>query len=286
MSDAAAGGRDRITLRVLTYNVWGYNGEPSRQARLRQHIASLDPDLIAFQEVVKTPDQDQTTELVADTDLSSIHQLDLPGFQMGELGEWQTGLASRWRPTNAQAIRLPDHDSYATAMAAVIPLPIGEDLLFMVVKPAWRFDQEAARCRQAVAITDLERRLRRQAPTIIAGDFDATPDADCMRYYTGKTPIDGHSVHFLDCWALAGAGGTGHTWTTTNPGLADFVDKGLVEPTHARRIDYILVGSPFAHDRVPARVRSCRVVSSDPPASDHHAVLAEIDIRVLGPESV
>lgn len=268
-----------MTLRVLTLNVWNTDGAPERQELLRAGVAALDADLISLQEVVRTDDYDQLDWILGDTDLHAVHQLDLI-----DAPSWGgTALASRWAPTRTVGTLLPGRVVGACAIAAVIPLPIGVDLLFHAVKPSAQFDHEADRCRQAIAITALDEQLRGPAPSIIAGDFDATPDADCMRFYTGRGVLDGRSVHFRDAWEQAGEGGPGHTWTSDNPGVAATTALGWIQIPHRRRIDHILVGGPFAHPDVHARIVRCDVVLADPPASDHYGVLAEIELVVQPP---
>jgi len=58
-------------------------------------------------------------------------------------------------------------------------------------------EAESARERQAVALADLDARTE-PLPTIIAGDFNATPEAASIRYLTGLQSIGGRSVHYHD----------------------------------------------------------------------------------------
>ena len=53
------------------------------------------------------------------------------------------------------------------------------------------------------AITDLDARHRASLPTLIAGDFNAAPDAASIRYLTGRQSIAGRSVHCHDAWETA-----------------------------------------------------------------------------------
>jgi endonuclease/exonuclease/phosphatase family metal-dependent hydrolase len=283
-----------IRLRVLTLNLWNMEGERSRQELLRDGIAALRPDLLALQEVTRTAAHDQLAQVLAGTGLYGIHQLDvLDADPSAE--RFGTALASRWQPTRIEGVDLgadatwlrrldPSFAAVAgdgrfqCALAATIPLPVGFEVLFLAVKPAPPLDAEADRVAQACAIAELDRKLCRPAPTIIAGDFDATPDADSLRYLTGRAVVDGHSVHYHDAWAVAGDGGPGHTWTSQNPLAAPVVDWLIGQSPHARRIDYILVGSRHAHRDIAAQIRRCQVVLTEPPVSDHYGVLAEIEL--------
>ena len=268
-----------MTLRVLTLNVWNLTGSPDRQESIRKGIAALRPDLVALQEVVRSTTRDQLTELLAGTGLHAFHQNDMVDGQL-QNQEFGTALASRWQPARIDVTALPasQHDAAECAIAAAVPLPTGPKILFMSVKPSWRLDAEAHRVAQAHEIAQFEAKLRCDVPTIIAGDFDAVPDSDSMRFLTGKSALNGHSACFHDAWAIAGDGGPGHTWTADNPLAAPEVERLVGQPGHARRIDYILVGWRDAHAQAVARVRRCRLALANPPVSDHYGVLADIEV--------
>ena len=86
-----------------------------------------------------------------------------------------------------------------------------------------------AAARSSVAVTDLDARHRRALPTIIAGDFNAAPDAASIRYLTGRRSLQGRSVHYHDAWAIAGEG-PGYTWTVDNPNASTGIDKSSSNP--------------------------------------------------------
>lgn len=269
----------RTTLvRVLTLNVWNLVGDRARQGALRAGIAALRPDLVALQEVVLSAERNQLAELLDGLDLRAFHQNDMLDSQSFPFG---IALASRWQPQRVEMTVLPGSQRNSEpqcAIAAAVPLPAGPTVLFMSVKPSWRLDDEANRVLQANAIAQFEAKLRCDVPTIIAGDFDATPDSDSMRYLTGKAVVNGHSTCFHDAWTIAGDGGPGYTWTSDNPLGAPEVERLVGQPGHARRIDYVLVGWRHNHPHATARVRRCDVVLADPPVSDHYGVLADIEV--------
>ncbi|MDR2378570.1 MAG: endonuclease/exonuclease/phosphatase family protein [Bifidobacteriaceae bacterium] len=281
-----------MTVRVLTLNVWNTDGPPQRRQALPGAIAALNPDLISFQEVVKTTDYDQLADLLSETDLIGFHDSDV--LEAPSIG---TALASRWPPAAVVGSLLPGPPEFppCNLLAAAVALPIGVELTFIAVKPYPPLNGEQHRLRQAVYLAQIAEALARPAPTVVAGDFDATPDADCMRFFAGRRVADGVSTHYLNAWDVAGDGGPGHTWTAVNPWVGEYVDSGLVEPGHARRIDHILVHGPEGHairwgaaaakdtPRVKALVLDCRVVLDDPPLSDHYGVLAEIEFTVVEP---
>ena len=52
-------------VRVLTLNLWHDSGPyPARRALVRTWIAELDPDVIGFQEALRSPGFDQVAELL------------------------------------------------------------------------------------------------------------------------------------------------------------------------------------------------------------------------------
>ena len=118
-----------------------------------------------------------------------------------------------------------------------------------------------------MAITDLDARHRQALPTIIAGDFNAGPDAASIRYLTGRQSLYGRSVFYHDAWSVAGQG-AGDTFGA---------------PGHRGRFDYVLVGGSDAHPAADARVQSATLCFDQPidgaPLSDHSGVLVDLDIK-------
>jgi endonuclease/exonuclease/phosphatase family metal-dependent hydrolase len=132
-----------------------------------------------------------------------------------------------------------------------------------------------------MALTDLDARHRRAIPSIIAGDFNAAPDAASIRYLRGLQSLDGRSVHYHDAWEIAGVG-PGYTWTVENPNTRDVVDAVVRQPQHHRRIDYVFIGSWHQHRGAYCQVRSAAVAFDQPFdgvwASDHHGVVVDVEL--------
>jgi endonuclease/exonuclease/phosphatase family metal-dependent hydrolase len=154
-------------------------------------------------------------------------------------------------------------------------------VLFIATSGFWRLDAESARERQAVALTDLDARHRTALPSIVAGDFNATPDATSIRYLTGRQSIGGRSVHYHDAWEVAGEG-PGHTWTVDNPRARAEIEQIVRQPGHRRRIDYVFVGSWHAHPHAQCRIESATLAFDQPSdglwPSDHFGVVADVEI--------
>jgi endonuclease/exonuclease/phosphatase family metal-dependent hydrolase len=155
------------------------------------------------------------------------------------------------------------------------------ELLFIATTASWRLDAAAARERQALAVTDLDARHRGVLPTIIAGDFNAGPDAASIRYLTGARSLHERSVAYHDAWAVAGDG-SGYTWTADNGAARAEMDQIGRQPGYRRRLDYIFVGSWHAHPKACCRVEAARLVFTEPAdglwLSDHFGLLAEVEI--------
>lgn len=268
------------TVRVLTINAWNTEGEAEHREQMNLAIAKLDPDVIAFQEIWRSPEYDQLSHLLAGTSLTGVHEFDI----RGATGERRMGsaLASRWPISNIEGIRAssPVQGAQLIGMAADVDLASGTSFVFMCVKPSWALNDERSRVREVMDITEVDDRRRLRAPTVIAGDFDAEPDADSMRYLAGKTVVDGRSVRYHDAWATAGHG-FGPTWTSDNELAKPVIEQLVGQEHHHRRIDYVWVGARHAHPDVNARVLSCEIVLADPPLSDHFGVLATIRFEPL-----
>ena len=121
----------------------------------------------------------------------------------------------------------------------------------------------------------------------MAGDFNAPPDSQAIRFLTGRASLGGRGAYWRDAWALLHPDEPGYTWAAKNPAVPLYVERD-------RRIDYVFVG-PMGRDRRGAIV-DARVVLDAPGtgsgptigpqaevgdgihASDHFAVLVEIDL--------
>jgi hypothetical protein len=75
-------------------------------------------------------------------------------------------------------------------LAVSLTLPDNGEMLFIGATAAWRPAAEAVREQQAIAITDLDARHRRDLPTIVAGDFNATPEAVSIRLPYGTADAE------------------------------------------------------------------------------------------------
>jgi endonuclease/exonuclease/phosphatase family metal-dependent hydrolase len=272
-------------LRIVTLNVWNTEGASGRFEAINRELRRLDPDLVAFQEVVKTADSNSLDTLLQGLDMQWTHQTDLQKFVPPFSDRYGgSAVATRWphRAVEALDLRLADAADVPWAtLAVIVDVPGEGEMLFICATAAWRLSAEAARERQAIAITDLDARHRCDLPTLIAGDFNANPDAASIRYLTGRQSLHGRSVLYHDAWAVAGSG-PGYTWTIGNPNAKAGADQIVGQSGHRSRFDYVFVGSWDAHPKSHARVESARLAFDRPIdgiwASDHFGVIVDLDI--------
>ncbi len=273
-------------IRVFTMNIWNFDGKyEERQRLLRAGVEEMDPDLLAFQEAGCDGQRDQVRAMLDGLGYHVIHQFDGLAQRPGRDG---CAIASRWPVELLEAVSLQVTDQaraypYAALLVrAQVPAPVGP-LLFACAKPSWELNREYERELQVVALAKAIARHadRNHVPSIVAGDFDATPDSASVRFLTGKQSLGGLSVHFRDAWAEAGDGTPGYTWTYRNSSAAGVIDRCFQDRRHERRIDYIFLGSPHDHGR-RACIHHARVVLDRSVAgvwpSDHYAVYAEIEV--------
>lgn len=270
---------------MLTINVQNNDGDARRLDLLNRELRRIDPDLLALQEVVHTRDQNQLAQLLDGTHLQGTHQTQVMAYTPPRADRYGgSAVATRWPhrivevldPRGAGAADVP----WCT-LAALVPLPEQGDVLFIGTTMSWRLDQESMRERQAVALTDLDARHRQPLPTIIAGDFNATPDAASIRYLSGLQSLAGRSVCYHDAWSVAG-NGPGYTWDRDNRSARSEIDQIVRQPGHRRRLDYVFIGSWDAHPKAHAHVRSAALAFAEPTdgvwPSDHFGVVVDLEI--------
>ena len=227
-------------VRLATLNVFGRRaGWAERLDVAKAGFADLHPDIVSLQEVIKTADYDQVRELLGERYDVAHHSVRLADGQ----GD---SIASRWPITAVHEVDVPLRSGLgrisSTLVAQVdMPAPIGP---VVVVNHATAFEltQEAHREHQAVVVAGFLERLIEAHPAhvVVAGDFNASPGAASMRFWTGQQSLDASSVCYRDAWAAQHPLGAGHTFTAENL-LTATAEGGEWELELGRRIDYILV---------------------------------------------
>jgi len=279
-----------MQIRVLTFNVWNREGAPERTRLINEEVKRLQPDLIAFQEVVRVPELDQLAALTAGLGFATTHQADMQNYAPPFADRFGgAAVATRWPHKRLEVLDARKggaNDVPWATLAVAVSVPDLGELLFIGATASWRLSAEAARERQALDLADLDARHRRDLPTIIAGDFNAAPEAASIRFLTGMASLGGRSVQYHDAWAIAGTG-PGVTSTTDNPNARAGIGQIVGQPVHHRRIDYVFIGGRDAHPHGEARAIEARLVFNRPIdgvwLSDHFGVLVTLEIAGSNP---
>jgi endonuclease/exonuclease/phosphatase family metal-dependent hydrolase len=287
-------------MRVVTQNLWGWYypleglgigrarpGAPrpaawnTRRSVLAEGLRALDPDLVAFQEAIRHDDYDQVTDVLG------------PGYEVAHQARREAdgsgiSIASRWPLGEVHEVdlhltpRTADFPCGALVAEVKVPPPIGP-VLFVNHKPNFELALEHERELQAVATASHLEGLAAGTGVhvVVAGDFDATPDAASKRFWRGRQSLGGTSVCYRDAWEHTHhADDPGHTFTPANP----MVVEGTWPLERGRRIDHILVRCA---DHGPSLdITACTRIFDQPEkgvwASDHFGVVA--DLAVAPPE--
>lgn len=265
------------SLRVLTLNLWNVSGDwAARREVIRAALRELDPDLVAFQEVLD-PDQtggfEQAAELCEGLGVNTHRR-----FGKAPAAGWPIGNAilSRWPIVRHVEIDLPTCGTpeQRAMLYTEIDSPFGL-IPFTTTHLNWKLDEGHVRVEQIrFVVAQIERLASAEMyPAILAGDLNAEPLSDEIRYLRGHTGLGGRCTYFADAFAGAGDGSPGFTFCRRNANAAQ-----SFEPD--RRLDYIMVrrqeallrGNPLqswvCFDRPHGEVW----------ASDHFGVCADLGV--------
>lgn len=271
-------------LRFVTLNLWAQHGPwPARAAAVRAELLAQAPDIVALQEVLGFADgKNQLDELCAPLPAELYpHRTHGPACTLSGERSFGNALLSRF-PIIAQhnvALPNPCRREPRALLCALIALPAGQLPVF-VTHLDWQLDSSHARCVQVRFIADhIDAQLdgwtaaarfspgTAVLPPILAGDFNAEPQSDEIRFLTGHHALAGpdgqppRGVYFSDCYARGpvgaepdcgdGKGAKGATFARRNPFAAL-----AREPD--RRLDYIFAALPDSCGRVqPLRAWRC-----------------------------
>ena len=209
--------------------------------RIAALIREVDPDLVTLQEVDsvtgRTDDVDQAQELGRLTGLNAA----FGSFMPYDGGAYGMAVLSRWPISESSNIRLPDGEEPRTSLAITVGVPESGRSLRLVGIHFYRTEEE----RMAQART-LEQALgNNDIPTILAGDFNSTPDSEVMEYLSEN-------------WSILEKGEDHFTFSSYDP---------------VREIDFVLVRPAGLFDVLS------QVVVDEPVASDHRPVVAELVLK-------
>jgi endonuclease/exonuclease/phosphatase family metal-dependent hydrolase len=244
---AAARGGER-TLRVMSYNIHTGVGMDKKLdlPRIAELIKRERPDLVGLQEVdrgvERTGRVDQIEELARLTGMQYAFAPNL-AYQGGWYG---VAVLSRFPILSSeharfQHLREAERRGYLRVEVSLG----GRAVSFVTTHLDYQYDDNRLyETRQL-----LEAVSRADAPLIVAGDFNEEPDGASYKLMLSR---------FADAWPAGGAEGGGLTYPADKP---------------RKRIDYI-----FHTPRDRTRARRARVIESL--ASDHRALVAEIELKI------
>ena len=271
-------------LRFVTLNLWAQHGPwPARAAAVRAELLAQAPDLVALQEVLGfAGGKNQLDELCAPLPAELYpHRTHGPACTLSGERTFGNALLSRFPIIAWDNVALPNpcRREPRALLCALIALPAGQLPVF-VTHLDWQLDSSHARCVQVRFIADhIDAQLDRWTaaarlspgtavlPPILAGDFNAEPQSDEIRFLTGHHALAGpdgqppRGVYFSDCYARGpvgaepdcgdGACAPGATFARRNPFAAL-----AREPD--RRLDYIFAALPDSCGRIqPLRAWRC-----------------------------
>jgi endonuclease/exonuclease/phosphatase family metal-dependent hydrolase len=269
-------------IRVLTLNLWQrYGAWGDRRSVLIDGLRTLQPDLVAFAESIKTDEYDQVTDLLG------------PGWSVAnqkvrDPNGMGISVASRWPLGEVHEVDLnvtPRTVGFpcTTLVAEVLaPDPVGQ-LLFVNHFPNFQLNFEHERELQAVAAARFveEHIGQSNQQVVMVGDLDADPNAASIRFWSGRQSLFDMSVCYRDAWESMHPEDPGHTFTPRNPLVRDGVVKGMrpFRDWPFRRIDYIFVRFG-AHGGLALDVAACERIFDEPIngvwASDHFGLVADL----------
>ena len=238
-------------LKVLTYNIHHGEGIDRRLdlERIARVIRDVDPDLVALQEVdrhtTRTGGVDQPDILARLTGRHVVMGENIP-LQGGTYGN---AVLSRWPILTHHNHLLPclKQGEQRGVLVVEVDWPAASPLRLLATHFDHRPD-EAERIESAIMINTLAATTP-EAPMILAGDLNATPDSAPLRRLR-------------------------EMWTLTSP----VPQPTIPVESPQRQIDYILYRPSDRWQVVTSRVLE------EATASDHRAVLAVIELRRTGGE--
>ncbi|QKG18535.1 endonuclease/exonuclease/phosphatase family protein [Actinomadura verrucosospora] len=261
------------TCRVATWNVWDrYGPYKEREAAIIEVLRDAAPDVLVLVEAWEDEDDSLAARLGAALGLP--HAV-FGGSGSGAVPGARSGVAvlSRWPQgrTGERPLGDPAGGDGGLAVYAEVQGPRGAVHVFGVAL-GYKLGHSGQRQEQVRGLTAYVRETTgRDAPAVVAGDFNAGPDSDEIRMLTGRAAVGAPGVVFYDAWEMAGDGTPGHTWSNANPWT-----RPVLWPD--RRIDHVFSAWPRAGGA--GHPVHCALLGAEPVngvvASDHYGVLADL----------
>lgn len=234
-----------LRLRILSYNIHHAEGVDGKLdvPRIAQVILSVDPDLVALQEVdkntVRTGKVNQGIELSRLTKMNSVFGSNIT-FQGGQYGN---AILSKFPIIKNKNFLLPNVDSgeQRGLLQSQIQISNKENILFFSTHLDHR-RSDTERLASAKAINQIIS-LDNKSPAILAGDFNDVPDSPTLNEL-------------------------GKVWLRTNKKIL----RTIPASKPSRQIDYI-----FVQPKERWKIIESQVLDEDI-ASDHRAIFSIIEL--------
>lgn len=259
-------------MRVVTLNTWGMRGNWSaRLPVFQQQLRTLDADLLTLQETVLRDAVDQAADLLG------------PGYHLAQQQHREADgqgitTASRYPFGKTFEIdlnlteRTGDFACTCLVTEILASAPFGRIWLANHF-PDYQLDHERERRLQAVEVARRLETLLTAAPghVIVAGDLDADPAADSVRFWTGRHVIDDTSVCYRSAWEATHPGEPLATFVPENPNSAD-------RDWPFRGIDHVLARCGD-HGGPTLPIKTCRRIfdHATTSVSDHYGLAVELE---------
>ena len=234
-----------LRLRILSYNIHHAEGVDGKLdvPRIAQVILSVDPDLVALQEVDKnttrTGKVNQDIELAHLTKMNSVFGSNIT-FQGGQYGN---AILSKFSIIKNKNFLLPNVDSgeQRGLLQSRIQISNKENVLFFSTHLDHR-RSDTERLASAEAINQIIS-LDNKSPAILAGDFNDVPESPTLKEL-------------------------GKVWLRTNKKIL----RTIPASKPSRQIDYI-----FVQPKERWKIIESQVLDEDT-ASDHRAIFSIIEL--------
>lgn len=234
-----------LRLRILSYNIHHAEGVDGKLdiPRIAQVILSVDPDLVALQEVdkntIRTGKVNQDIELSRLTKMNSVFGSNIT-FQGGQYGN---AILSKFPIIKNKNFLLPNVDSgeQRGLLQSQIQISNKENVLFFSTHLDHR-RSDTERLASAKAINQIIS-LDNKSPAILAGDFNDVPDSPTLNEL-------------------------GKVWLRTNKKIL----RTIPASKPSRQIDYI-----FVQPKERWKIIESQILDEDI-ASDHRAIFSIIEL--------
>lgn len=234
-----------LSLRILSYNIHHAEGVDGKLdvPRIAQVILSVDPDLVALQEVdkntIRTGKVNQDIELSRLTEMNSVFGSNIT-FQGGQYGN---AILSKFPIIKNKNFLLPNVDSgeQRGLLQSQIQISNKENVLFFSTHLDHR-RSDTERLASAKAINQIIG-LDNKSPAILAGDFNDVPDSPTLKEL-------------------------GKVWLRTNKKIL----RTIPASKPSRQIDYI-----FVQPKERWKIIESQILDEDI-ASDHRAIFSIIEL--------